>query len=86
MAPLARKAFIPVKDGEKTRLARLDEVYLVSKVEVGSLYSNAFTFVDFGPRANLFLTQCGVRSEPSHKGTLWNCMVANLRHCPSPPS
>lgn len=56
-----------MKDGEKTRLARLDEVYLASKAEVGSLYANAFTFVDFGPRANLFLTQCGVRSEPSHK-------------------
>lgn len=75
-----------MKDGEKTRLFRLDEVYLASKADVGSLYANAFTFVDFGPRANLFLTQCGVRSEPSHKGKLPATRLTNFRHRPPPTS
>lgn len=28
-------------------------------------HSQLFTFVDFGPQANAFLTACGVRQEPT---------------------
>ncbi|BEI84758.1 hypothetical protein CcaverHIS002_0501590 [Cutaneotrichosporon cavernicola] len=48
------------------RLARPDEVFL-SSVHTDSLYAWAFTFVDFGSSANMFLRNCGVKSEPSTK-------------------
>lgn len=67
--PLTTKAFIPVKDGEKgVRLARADEIYFTSSSQGSSLYASAFTFIDFGERANFLLKQCGVKAEPSHRG------------------
>ncbi|BEI92591.1 uncharacterized protein CcaverHIS019_0502190 [Cutaneotrichosporon cavernicola] len=72
LTPLAARAFIPVQE-QKTekgpgvvRLARPDEVFL-SSVHTDSLYAWAFTFVDFGSSANMFLRNCGVKSEPSTK-------------------
>lgn len=56
-----------MKTEKDFRLARPDEVFL-GKDKVDPLYASAFTFVDFGERANMFLHHVGVRSEPSHKG------------------
>jgi len=68
LQPLLATHWIPVRDNEKTtRLARPDEVYFQRGNESQSLYANAFTFIDFGDRANFFLRQCGVKAEPSHK-------------------
>ncbi|KLT40935.1 hypothetical protein CC85DRAFT_286971 [Cutaneotrichosporon oleaginosum] len=72
LTPLAARAFIPVQqkktsmDAAAARLARPDEVFLASG-QTDSLYASAFTFVDFGPTANMFLRNCGVKSEPSTK-------------------
>ena len=49
-------------------LHRPADVYFTSRNDEKKLYSSAFTFVDFGDRANVFLRQCGVKSEPSVKG------------------
>lgn len=43
------------------------QVYFVSGDNEDDLYSSAFTFIDFGLRANMFLRYCGVKSEPSVK-------------------
>ncbi|KAK6910047.1 hypothetical protein I203_104076 [Kwoniella mangroviensis CBS 8507] len=59
-------AFIPVKttNGDIS-FYRPTQVYFVAKEGGEDLYKSAFTFVDFGDRANIFLRYCGVRSEPS---------------------
>lgn len=73
LTPLGSRAFIPIqeKKSEKraggVRLARPDEVFLASG-QPDSLYASAFTFVDFGQNANMFLRNCGVKTEPSTKG------------------
>lgn len=43
------------------------QVYFVSGDSEDNLYSSAFTFIDFGLKANMFLRYCGVKSEPSVK-------------------
>ncbi|TXT08933.1 hypothetical protein VHUM_02407 [Vanrija humicola] len=68
LLPLSVQPFIPVQEEKNIRLARPDEVYFASKSGVEPLYASAFTFIDFGERANLFLRQCNVKAEPSHKG------------------
>ncbi|KAL7421639.1 hypothetical protein Q5752_003408 [Cryptotrichosporon argae] len=67
LSPLVAKAFIPVESDGAVRRYLPAEVYFSSKNESHELFRSAFTFVDFGHRANLFLRSCGVRSEPSVK-------------------
>ncbi|ORY21093.1 hypothetical protein BCR39DRAFT_570024, partial [Naematelia encephala] len=66
---LTNAAFIPViaPGAEKPRLHKPSELYFSSKSDSNNLYRSAFTFVDFGEGANVFLKYCGVRSEPSVK-------------------
>ncbi|WRT66409.1 uncharacterized protein IL334_003365 [Kwoniella shivajii] len=61
-------AFIPVAtpNGD-VNFYQPTQVYFDSKEGGDDLYKSAFTFVDFGERANIFLRFCGVRSEPSVK-------------------
>ena len=61
-------SFIPVKTEKDVKLYRPTEVYFSARDGQDSLYKSAFTFIDFGPRANTFLKYCGVKSEPSVKG------------------
>ncbi|EIW70337.1 hypothetical protein TREMEDRAFT_29286 [Tremella mesenterica DSM 1558] len=64
---LSSAKFIPVKTIKGIELVRPIDVYFASTDTDKKLYSSAFTFVDFGERANVFLRYCGVRSEPSVK-------------------
>ena len=61
-------AFIPVKSEKDVQLHRPSEVYFAKRENTNELYGSAFTFVDFGEKANTFLQYCGVKSEPSVKG------------------
>ncbi len=70
MDRLQSAAFIPVKTEKDIRLYCPSELYFSTKEGNADLYRAAFTFVDFGDRANNFLRYCGVRSEPSVKGEL----------------
>ena len=45
------------------------DVYFIPRDGNDTLYRSAFTFVDFGEKAQIFLRFCGVKSEPSVKGT-----------------
>jgi len=63
-------AFIPVKSEKDVQLHRPSEVYFAKRENTNELYGSAFTFVDFGEKANTFLQYCGVKSEPSVKGEL----------------
>lgn len=82
LSQLAVRPWIPVQDNERAiRLTRPDEVYFQSRSETHALYANAFTFIDFGERANAFLRQCGVKAEPSHKGEHDKCDMLTDRHC-----
>lgn len=65
---LSRAAFVPVKTEKDVKLFKPTEVYFSNKSGEDSLFKSAFTFVDFGEKANAFLRYCGVRSEPSVKG------------------
>ncbi|WWC89285.1 uncharacterized protein L201_004206 [Kwoniella dendrophila CBS 6074] len=66
--PLRSFAFIPVTSSNgDTNFYKASQVYFVSKEGREDLYKSAFTFVDFGERANIFLRYCGVKSEPSVK-------------------
>ena len=65
---LQNAAFIPSKMEKDSRLVRPSEVYFASRDGNADLYKTAFTFIDFGEKANIFLRYCGVRSEPSVKG------------------
>ncbi|WVW83952.1 hypothetical protein I302_105975 [Kwoniella bestiolae CBS 10118] len=59
-------AFIPVTSANgDVNFYRPTQVYFVARDGGEELYKSAFTFVDFGDRANIFLRYCGVRSEPS---------------------
>lgn len=68
MERLHSAPFIPVKTEKDVRLYKPFEVYFSPKDGNDSPFKSAFTFVDFGDQANIFLRQCGVRSEPSVKG------------------
>ncbi|WWC62006.1 uncharacterized protein I303_104593 [Kwoniella dejecticola CBS 10117] len=60
--------FIPVTSSNgDVNFYRSNQVYFVTKDGGEDLFKSAFTFVDFGERANIFLRYCGVRSEPSVK-------------------
>lgn len=67
---LQNAAFVPVKTERDIQLYKPSEVYFTKAETPNELYGSAFTFVDFGERANTFLRACGVRSEPSVKGPL----------------
>ena len=82
MDRLQTAPFVPVKTEKDVRLFRPSEVYFAAKDGNNNLYGAAFTFVDFGERANVFLRYCGVRSEPSVKGSWWSQSIPanNIRH------
>ncbi|KAH9934863.1 uncharacterized protein B0H18DRAFT_1114703 [Fomitopsis serialis] len=63
---LAQMAIVPVTTpGEKqTRMMPPSQCYLRGTTEA-QLHSKLFTFVDFGSRANQFLSACGSKQEPS---------------------
>lgn len=61
-------AFVPVKTARDIQLYKPSEVYFAKQEATNELYGSAFTFVDFGESANIFLRYCGVRAEPSVKG------------------
>ncbi|OCF40369.1 hypothetical protein I317_05804 [Kwoniella heveanensis CBS 569] len=65
--PLRSAAFIPVKIANVVNLFRPNQVYFTSKESGDDLYKSAFTFIDMGDKANIFLRYCGVKSEPSVK-------------------
>ncbi|ODN94260.1 hypothetical protein L198_05116 [Cryptococcus wingfieldii CBS 7118] len=62
---LADTHLIPVKTASDIRLHKPSQVYFHSKERSDNVYASAFTFVDFGDKANVFLQYCGVRREPS---------------------
>ena len=72
---LYNAAFIPVKTEKDIRMHTANEVYFAPKHGEENPFKSAFTFIDFGERANLFLRTCGVKSEPSVKGEL--CLVSH---------
>lgn len=69
---LQNTPFIPVKTEKDIKVYRPTEVYFSGKGGDNTLYKSAFTFVDFGEKANAFLRYCGVGSEPSVKGEFWD--------------
>ena len=79
---LQSAAFIPVKTDKDVRMLKANEVYLSPTNGDENPFKSAFTFVDFGERANLFLRSCGVRSEPSVKGTVprFPMLVTDVRY------
>ncbi|WVQ80757.1 hypothetical protein IAT38_002862 [Cryptococcus sp. DSM 104549] len=64
---LREAAFIPAKHTESSpsMLYKPSQVFFVSKDHGDDIWKTAFTFVDFGSQANVFLRHCGVRPEPS---------------------
>nr|ODN97578.1 hypothetical protein L204_02996 [Cryptococcus depauperatus CBS 7855] len=58
---------VPASASSSVKLHKPSQVYFVSKDAPGDLFSSAFTFIDFGSKANMFLRYCGVKSEPSIK-------------------
>lgn len=60
-------AFIPVQMEKTLNLHRPVDVYFEGR-EGQEMFKSAFTFIDFGEKANTFLRYCGVKSEPSVKG------------------
>lgn len=73
-------AFIPVKSEKDLQLHKPSEVYFAKRENTNELYGSAFTFVDFGERANTFLQYCGVKSEPSVKGKFIRMSRADDRY------
>lgn len=65
---LQNAPFIPARTEKEGRLFKPSDVYFSSKDGNDELFRTAFTFIDFGDKANVFLKYCGVRSEPSVKG------------------
>ena len=63
--------FIPVQSEKTVKMYNPHSVYFAAREGQDSLYKGAFTFIDFGERANAFLRICGVKSEPSVKGKLF---------------
>ena len=65
---LSQMPIIPVTtQGEKQKQARMmapSQCYLRGQTEA-QLHSKLFIFVDFGTRANQFLSACGSKQEPS---------------------
>jgi len=52
--------------GDKSIIRRLQPIQCYFSGTGGSeLHSKLFAFVDFGPRANVFLGTCGTKQEPS---------------------
>jgi hypothetical protein len=67
LSRLENVAFIPVQTEKEVKMYRPAEVYFAAR-DGQEMYRSAFTFVDFGEKANQFLRQCGVKAEPSVKG------------------
>jgi Protein of unknown function (DUF3684) len=58
--------FVPVTSTvDKGIIKRLQPNQCFLGAVSSDLYSKLFAFVDFGPRANVFLGTCGARQEPS---------------------
>ncbi|KAF8523641.1 hypothetical protein JB92DRAFT_3140729 [Gautieria morchelliformis] len=74
MRRLSSTSFIPVVSSatsnvkasshSEARLLAPNKCYL-GRGSSTAFHSKLFTFIDFGPRANNFLTTCGVRNEPT---------------------
>ena len=64
---LSETPFVPVRStGGKGVMQRLPPIQCYFSGAGGAeLHSKFFSFVDFGPRANVFLSACGTRQEPS---------------------
>jgi hypothetical protein len=64
---LSETPFVPVRSaGGKGVIQKLPPIQCYfSGTEGAELHSKLFSFVDFGSRANAFLTACGTRQEPS---------------------
>ncbi|KAH9039973.1 hypothetical protein EDB84DRAFT_1476646 [Lactarius hengduanensis] len=64
---LSETAFVPAKSsGGKGMIQRLPPIQCYFAGTGGAeLHSKLFSFVDFGPRGNVFLAACGTRQEPS---------------------
>lgn len=77
---LGNVACIPVKSEKDVKLYRPAEVYFAARDGQDTLYKSAFTFIDFGERANTFLRYCGVKSEPSVKGEFLSMIKPDLRY------
>ena len=81
MDRLQSAPFIPVKTEKEVRLTRPVEVYFSPRDGNNHPFRSAFTFVDFGERANVFLRNCGVHTEPSVKGMLPTHRKLMVRYC-----
>ena len=64
---LSETSFVPVvATGDKGIIKRLPPIQCYFSGTGGSeLHSKLFAFVDFGPRASIFLAACGTKQEPS---------------------
>ncbi|KZO98233.1 hypothetical protein CALVIDRAFT_535334 [Calocera viscosa TUFC12733] len=66
---LGESAMVPYieQKGSDTKLTMLKptECYFASSSQASGQFSELFHFIDFGSRANAFLRQCGVKSEPT---------------------
>lgn len=63
---LSEMPFVPVVSTGDKGIQRLPPIQCYFSGTGGSeLHSKLFAFVDFGPRANVFLGACGTRQEPS---------------------
>ena len=64
---LSETPFVPVRSaGGKGVMQRLPPIQCYFSGTGGAeLHSKLFSFVDFGSRANVFLSACGTRQEPS---------------------
>jgi Protein of unknown function (DUF3684) len=64
---LSETPFVPVKStGNNQKIQRLQPIRCYfSGTGSAELYSKLFAFVDFGPRANRFLADCGTKQQPS---------------------
>lgn len=69
-----------MKTEKDVKLYKPNEVYFRSKEGNNALYASAFTFIDFGDKANVFLRYCGVRAEPSVKGVYGSSAIADNRY------
>jgi hypothetical protein len=66
---LSETTFVPVvstEDKDKGTIRRLPPIQCYfSGIGGSELHSRLFSFVDFGPRAKVFLGACGTKQEPS---------------------
>ncbi|KZT61430.1 hypothetical protein CALCODRAFT_9895 [Calocera cornea HHB12733] len=81
-ARLSESAIVPYLEqkGSDTKLTMLKptECYFASSAQASGQFAELFHFIDFGSRANAFLRQCGVKSEPTVQ-EIARFLVANPR-------